>query len=302
MIRLFYRDVDRTPYLHVLRQCARQHGLDVEVARGGFTREHWEDELAAGTVDILAENYWGLQVQAAQGAPWIAIGGVADAWPDRLLADDSVRTIDDLRGKRLAVRGLGPQEHLPRMWLQDNGLAGQVEQLVYPEKETGRWGHWKKVADGTCQACFVSVLYVDPALAAGLHEIPLPAYGYVGNVTLVTSEQTLARHREDLQKLIDAAFDASRLFHTDRGAVLKVMRGEARELVSQQLDLSSEERLERLYDGLRAELADAPLPTPEAIGNTRRMLLHVAPELHDYNTLAMWDFSFAREALKKRRG
>jgi ABC-type nitrate/sulfonate/bicarbonate transport system substrate-binding protein len=298
-LKVLYRDVDRTPYLFTLRQCARRYGLDLDVEMGGFGREAWEVALETGKVQVLAENYWGLQGQAAAGMPVVALTAAVSTWTDKLLADASVQTVADLRGKRLAVRGLGPQEHLPGLWLKDQGLAGAVEPVVYAERDTGRWGHWKKVVDGECQAAFVNGVYAEAARAAGLHEIPFESYGFAGNVTLATSEAVIQQSRQDVQHLVNAAFDASRLFKTDAAAALKIMREEAAEHLQRQLDVSSDERLEQVYRAMRDELADMPVPTAEALANTRRMLLDVAPELRTYNPLLMWDFSFAREAQRR---
>jgi ABC-type nitrate/sulfonate/bicarbonate transport system substrate-binding protein len=298
-LKVLYRDVDRTPYMFALRQCARAYGLDLDVAIGSFGREAWEVALEAGTVQVLAENYWGLQSQAAGGSPFVALTAAVNVWSDKLLADASVQSLADLRGKRLAVRGLGPQQFLPGQWLRDQGLADAVEQVEYSERETGRWGNWKKVVDGSCQAAFVSPAYTEAPLAAGLHEIAVPPYGFAGNVTLTTTETVVRERRADVQGLVNAAFDATRLFKTDAAATLRLMRAEAAEHLQQQIDVSSDEQLARIYEAMRDELADVPLPTAEAIANTRRMLLAVEPALQTYNPLLMWDFSFAREALRR---
>jgi len=298
-LKLLYRDVDRAPYLFAMRHCARATGLELEVTLGGHGRHEWEDALDSGAADILAENYWGLQSQAAKGAPYVCVATAVHTWTDKLLAAESVRSIYDLRGKRLAVRALGPQEFLPGQWLRDNGLADDVEQVAVSERESGRWGNWKKVASGECHAAFVSPLYVEPALAAGLHELPYPPFEYVGNVTLNTTWQVIEGKREDMQRLVDAMFQATRMFKTDAAAALRILREEPRELLGQQLDVSTDDRLEKIYSGLRDELAEEPVPTAEAIANTRSMLLNTTPELADFNPLLMWDFSFILAA--KRR-
>ena len=58
--------------------------------------------------------------------------------------------------------------------------------------------------------------------------------------------------------------------------------------------------LRHLYEILRDELDDPPVPTLEAVLNMRRMRLKSAPELASFNPLLMWDLSFARRALRER--
>ncbi|HLY67666.1 MAG TPA: hypothetical protein VKU60_19160, partial [Chloroflexota bacterium] len=133
-LKVVYRDVDRTPYLLMMRRCARAFSLELDVVQGGFTPDEWEKGLEQGTVDVLAENYWGLQTLAAKGAPFVCVATAATAWGDKLLAPSGIGSVQDLRGKKLAVRGIGPQELLPGQWLADIGLASEVELVTYSEK------------------------------------------------------------------------------------------------------------------------------------------------------------------------
>jgi ABC-type nitrate/sulfonate/bicarbonate transport system substrate-binding protein len=299
-LKVVYRDVDRSPYLYAMRHCARSYGLELEVTLGGFTPTEWEQGLAAGAVDVLAENYWGLQTLVAKGAPFVCVATAATAWGDQLLAREGIASVGDLRGKKLAVRGLGPQELLPGQWLADMGLASEVQQVTYSEKDTGRFGNWKPVAAGECDACFISRLYLEAPLAAGLHVVPYGTYDYIGNVTLTTTRALIQGRHKDIQNLVNAAFDASTMFKTNTPAALEIIRGAPRELVSRQLDVSTEERVRLLADGLADELADAPFPTAEGISTTRRMLLGRSPELATFNPLTMWDLSFGLHALERR--
>ena len=163
------------------------------------------------------------------------------------------------------------------------------------EDEVGRWGQWKKVVTGECHGTFVTNFYQDEPRAAGLKQMDPEPYGFIGNVTLTTLENFATSRRDDVQKLVDAAFDASRVFKHDPAAAMEICMREPVKL----LKLDGRAAMERLYDILREELSEQPIPTPEGIANTRRMALIRMPELKDFNPLAMWDLSFARAALKR---
>jgi ABC-type nitrate/sulfonate/bicarbonate transport system substrate-binding protein len=299
-LRMLYRDVDRLPYLFTLRHCARQHGLDLEVVRA--TGRGWADRLESGDVDVIGENYWGLQSERARGLPFVTVGSTLHTWNEKLLVHPSIQSLEDLRGKKFALRTPGPQELLPVLWLEDQGLARDVTTVAYSDQDLGRWGHWTKVADGECQACFVTYLYADKPLAAGLREIPYePYYFEGGNVTLTTTEDVAREKRQEVQSLVNAAFDACRVFKTDSATVLRIVRDEARELLGEYQHVSDEANLERIYRIMRDELADVPIPTAMGIANAWRMRLASSPELRDFNPMLMWDLSFAREALETRR-
>ena len=177
------------------------------------------------------------------------------------------------------------------------GFAQDVEQVIVSETEVGRWGNWKKVLQGECHGCFVTNLYADEPLHAGLKHIPIEPYGILGNVTLTISEQLIERRREEVQHLVDAAFDANDLFKKDNTRALEIMRKEPMQL----MNIKDEETMRRVYEILKEELSDDPIPSAQGIANTHRIRLSRSPELADFNPLLMWDLSFAKDALKRKR-
>ncbi|HZU06293.1 MAG TPA: ABC transporter substrate-binding protein [Chloroflexota bacterium] len=294
VIRVHYRDVDRTPYLYVLKYAARRYGLELDLQR--VVGPTYAELLVDGATDFLAENYWGLQIFRARGVPLLSVATSVTWMNETLLVHPDIHDLQDLRGKRFAVRGVGPSELVPILWLHDQGLGADVTPIVVSEQEVGRWGHWKRVLHGDCHGCLVTNLYADEPIAAGLRVLPIAPYGMLGNVTLTTTEGLATQRCDDVLSLVRAAFDAQHLFKYDRVITLDIMRQEPMQLMR----IPDEQRLERVYEILSAELADQPVPRAEAIANTHRMVLGRYPELANFNPLLMWDLSFAREVLKER--
>jgi ABC-type nitrate/sulfonate/bicarbonate transport system substrate-binding protein len=291
-IRILYRDYDRAPYLFILQATAKRYGLDLVLEKAELGGRFPEFLLEGGT-DFLAENYWQLQALRAKGQPLVSLATAVSTLNEKLFVRPSIRALSDLRGKKLAIRGIGPSQLIPSLWLKDHGLGGEVDTVAYSEDEVGRWGQWKKVVTGECHGTFVTNFYQDEPKAAGLMELAVEPYGFIGNVTLTTLENFVATRREDAQKLVNAAFDASRLFKHDPAAAMEICMKEPARL----MQLQGRPAMERIYNILRGELSETPLPTAEGIANTRRMAVARTPELAGFNTLAMWDLSFAREAL-----
>jgi hypothetical protein len=304
-LTLLYRDPDRYPYLAVLARCAQRRNLTLDLRRWAFgprvtrTGEEWGDLLEREEIDVIAENYWGLQTYRARGVPFVTLLSAASVWTEQLLVDPSITDITQLSGVRMAARGVGPQTLFPGLWLSDTGLDDKVEVILYPEAETGRWGHWKRVADGTCQACFMTPLYAEPARAAGLVELPYEPYAFDGgHVTLTTTENLAASKRPAMQALVDAAFDASALFDQVPQTVLRIMQEDC---VDQLLEHFPAADLPRILEVLRRELSPQPIPTAAGIATAHRMRLRQSPDLAGFNPLTMWDLSFARTALTTPR-
>ena len=100
-LKLLYRDVDRTPYLFLLRECALQYGLELDVAAGGYTPDGWQDLLLQGGADVLAEGYWTLQELAAKGAPLVTVTCSGSYDGLLLLARSGVDSLVELRETEL---------------------------------------------------------------------------------------------------------------------------------------------------------------------------------------------------------
>jgi hypothetical protein len=308
-LRILYRDPDRFPYLALMRRCARQRGVELELERWAFgatvtrTGEEWGDLLEREEVDVIAENYWGLQTYRARGVPLLTLSSASNSWIEKLYVHPSIARISELAGTRMALRGVGPQTLFPVMWLADVGLAGDVGTVLFPESETGRWGHWKKVADGTCQSCFMTPLYAPAAVAAGLVELPYQPYSFDGgHVTLTTTEHLTVAKQPLMQTLVDAAFDASALFAAGAAVVQETMRNECVDLLTEHFpNAADDDELTWIEDVIRAELAPVPVPTAEGIATAHRIRLRQAPELASFNPLTMWDLSFARRAGRESR-
>lgn len=291
-LQLLYRDVDRLPYLSVLKDACSERGLELVIVKA--EGREFGELLERGQADVLAENYWGLQSFRARGAPFISVASAVSLLNERLFVHPDLDGLSDLNGKKFAIRGTGPQLLIPGLWLKDHGL--KVQQITYSEQETGRWGHWRKVAEGECQGCFVTNLYAHAPRAAGLKEIPIGRYGFLGNMTLTLTEDLIGSRSADVQTLVDSCFAATKTFKTDKATTLRIMAGEPRSLLETQLEVRDNASLERTYETLRDELSDTPVPTTDAIWNVWRMRLDTAPELVNFNPLLMWDLSFARRA------
>jgi hypothetical protein len=298
-LTLLYRDVDRLPYLCALRRCAAAYGLTVELVRHRQSGdEDWSEKLRRGEVDALAENYWGLQRLRAAGVPFVTVGSAAHVWTEWLLVRGALHAVDDLRGKRIAVRDHGPQRSLPTIVLRNLGLFDDVEQIVVEEKELGRWGVWKAVADGRCDACFMSPAYADAALAAGLRQIAVLPFAFEGgHIIPTTTEAVVGRAPQAIRALVRAMHDANGRVSSEPGWVLDVVNADCLADLREHFVLDSDADKARIVGHLVSEVGGSPLPTIAGLANALEIARAQYGGLDDFNPLEMWDMSFARETL-----
>jgi hypothetical protein len=179
-VRLAYRDHDRTPVIYCIKAMAERHyGVNVEVIHI-HERQAFEDALLSNRCDTIIEHIEYLYAEAAGGrkvtffcAPQIPRGL-------QLVVPQTFTDVNELRGKRMAVRDLG-RPFAITLWLRKMGLEPDVETVIVTDKEISRWQHWRKVATGECAACFVAPIYLPPALAAGLKVFAVEEADIVSN-------------------------------------------------------------------------------------------------------------------------
>ena len=301
-LSLLYRDLDRLPYLLALRGAARARGLELDLVRHRqIGNEDWGELLKRGEVDGIAENYWALVRYRAAGEPFVTVASASHWWREALLARPGIASLDDLRGRRFAARATGPQIWFPGVFLKRAGLADEVEIVQVSERETGRFGNWKRVASGDCDACFVTRLYIDEALAAGLREIPHPAFAFEGGHVIPTVTEALIRRNPDaVQLLVSAMFDACAHLSADPERMLPFTEL-ALEGLREYTALETPDEIARLSRRLGAEVAALPIPLLEGTINSLEIASARFPELADFNPFIMWDLSFARAALREPR-
>ena len=135
-IRLLWRDADRLPYLHTVQAKAAGYGTQLEMfpAPGREFGEHLFD----GTADVVAENYWNQQINKAKGWPLVSIAAAVNTINEQLFVKPGITSIDELHGKRIALRDMRPTNLIDPLWLQHMGLSDAVQVFV-PEAESGRW-------------------------------------------------------------------------------------------------------------------------------------------------------------------
>jgi hypothetical protein len=300
LLRVLWRDADRLPYLHTVRDAAQAYGTTI-VLMQAEGREFGE-LLLDGRVDVVAENYWNQQINCAvKGWPLVALAAAVNSVNEQFVVGPNITCLEDLHGKRIAIRGMHPTDHSDPAWLALLGLS-DAELVFVPEAESGRWSPWKRVVDGNCDAAIVTNLFIRPALEAGLKTLDAPGFGFLGNVVYTTTAENRNEMYEDMANLVRAAFDAVRTFKTNKAVVLQTMLDIPANLMQPpNITLATEDDREFVFACLRDELADPPLPTPEAIANFYSMLLGEYPELKNHNPLLMWDLSIAKMVLEERR-
>lgn len=288
-IKLAYRDHDRTPVIYCIKAMAEQH-YDVNVELVHIEdREEFEAALFAGACDAIIEHIEYLHTEAAKGkkitffcAPQIHRGL-------KLVVPEKLTSLDDLRGKTMAVRDLG-RPHAITLWLKKMGLEKEVETVIVKDKDVGRWKQWTKVASGECAACFMAPIYLPAALAAGLKVFPIAEAEMVSNFAQACLSSFARENSALMRDYVKAVLHAIALLIHSRDDAMEIIRQEPMRLMK----VPDMGELRRQVDSIAEMLQVTPYPTLEAIVNTNET---AASEYGAgvENPLALWDLHWLKE-------
>jgi len=288
-MRLAYRDDDRTPVIYCIREMALRHyGIDVQVLQikdyGAF-----EAAIFTAVADVLIDHVEFLYEAAAQGkkitffcAPRILRGL-------ELVVPPGVGTVEDFRGKTMAVRDSG-RPYAITLWLRMMGLEDSVKTIVVKDAEVGRWKQWCKVASGDCIACFVDPLYLADALRAGLKVLAVPDLQVVSHYAQACASEFARNNSARLSNYVKSVIHALCLIKHARPAAQKIAAGEP----MKRMKVSSVEEMDRIVDAIAAKLQVKPYPSAQAIANT----YEIAAEEYGaqgINPMALWDMHWVKE-------
>lgn len=288
-IRLAYRDHDRTPVIYCIKAMAERHyGVNVEVLHIEPQRA-FEAALFDHACDVIIEHIEYLHTQAAKGkkttlfcAPQIQRGL-------KLVVPQSINSLDDLKGKTIAVRDLG-RPHRIALWLRKVGLENSVKTVIVPDQEVGRWRQWRKVVSGECAACFIAPIYLPAALDAGLKTFPANE----AEIVSLFAQACLAefgRNNSALMKdYLKAVIHAIGLLIYRRDEAMSIITAEPMRLMK----ITDYSELHRQVDSIAELLQVKPYPTIEAILNTDEIAAQEYGPTVD-NPLTLWDLHWLKE-------
>jgi ABC-type nitrate/sulfonate/bicarbonate transport system substrate-binding protein len=266
----------------------RHYGVNVEVVHI-HEKKAFEDALLTHRCDTIIEHIEYLYAAAANGrkvtffcAPQIHRGL-------QLVVPREFSRIEQLRGKRMAVRDLG-RPFAITLWLRKMGLEREVETAIVTDKEIGRWQQWRKVVSGECAACFVAPIYLPPALAAGLKTFPVEEAEIVSNFAQACLSSFAAANPALMKNYMKAVIHALALLLYRREEAVDISAHEPMQLMK----IADRAELRRQIDSIAEMLHVKPYPTAESIVNTSAIAAHEYGANIE-NPITLWDLHWVKE-------
>lgn len=289
-VRLAYRDADRLPVIWCIKEMAARHyGVDVEVVRIRGTAEY-EAALFDGSCDIVVEHLeYFFGTRAGEQPVTMFCAPVVESVA-LLVTGLDVGDVSALRGATFAVRGSG-RFHTVTQRIRQLGLEGQVQTVTVKDDEVGRWGQWKKVVSGECGATFMSPLYVDAALEAGLKVLPTPKLPLVEHYAHACLTSFAAENDVLMSAYMQAVVHALCLLKLRQPEALELVKGEPKRAMGVEDDRELERRLNHIVQDLQIK----PYPTVAALANCYEAAVVEYPEVAGMNPVSRWDTHWLKQ-------
>ena len=288
-MNLAYRDHDRSPVIYCIKEMARRHyDLDVDVLHI-FPGEEFEAALFTGACDVIIEHTEYLYAEAARGAKVTFFCAPLLETGLELVVPPSVTSLDDLRGRRIAVRAQG-RSQAAMMRLRAWGLEGDVTVDIVDDRDVGRWGVWKRVAQGSCAAAFMSPLYLPEAQAAGLSVLPAPDIDVIGLFSQACLSSFPRDHADVFERYMKAVVHALVTIRHRWPEAMEIALGEPMRLMK----LDDRAEMDRRFREMTRGFNERPYPTIQAVMNGYEIAVDEYPSAAGLNPLALWDLHWVK--------
>lgn len=293
-LRIIYRSNSHAPFWLVAEKSGiwERNGLAVNTAPQ-WVREKAVEALSNNHVDLISGNHHNLYIRNAKGEDFVHLAQAGNYWTEnRLVVADGIRSVMDLKGKKVVVDKLTSHAGL-NVWLflRQEGLDADRGDVNLVELRESAEERWKRVLNGEFAGTFVTLPHDIHAIRAGAHVIYVRAMPMIRGVTLTTTMRFVKNNEPKIRLLIRGFVDTIHFFIAREQETLEILK----EHVAPILHLESNEEVEMLYREWADSLERKPYPSIEAIANVFQLAVRRNPEVAHFNPLSLWNTHYVRE-------
>lgn len=252
-----------------------------------------EDALLAGGIDFISGNHISPYALVARGVPIVSLASPDNSKHDKLVSRAPMRSLQDLRGKRLGETALiGPDGGYAHtrgnhwLYIKRDGLdPAAVEWVELAPTSADGFGEKQLQAmlDGRVDATFVT--RTDEYERHGFHVLTPPPLPMISGPTITSSLPKLEQIGRLGERLVKAMVLGIHFAKTRTAEAEKILGGLG-------------ERYPRLRGGEAIKLAQwpaKPYPDPLGVANAYELARMQYPEAKDVHPLALWDLRYLRD-------
>jgi ABC-type nitrate/sulfonate/bicarbonate transport system substrate-binding protein len=293
-LRAFFRSHTHLPIWEVIERAGIWERLGMKVSFEFCDSSSLaEAALFGGEVDFVSGNHITPYALVARRKPMVCLASPSNSVNDKLVTREPVRSIEDLRGKRIAdttlVDSHGGYHHLRgnhMIYVMRGGLRlDEVEWVELCETMNEfRTAQLEGMKSGRADATFVTGS-TEKYEQAGLHVLPLEPLPMITGPTLTSTLANLKRKDRLGARLIKAQVLGIHFARTRREETEKILEG-LRRRVPEAARVS--------YNSV-AKLAPKPYPDLQGIANAYTLCCLKDPAAKAISPAALWNIHYLRE-------
>ncbi len=292
-LKIIYRSNSHAPFWIVAEKAGiwEKNGLSVNTSPQ-LLREKAVNALKSGHIDLISGNHHNLYIRRVRNnEDFIHLAQVGNLWTEnRMIVTDSVRGVQDLRGKKVAVDRINSHAGL-NVWLflRQEGIDPEKNEVELIEAGESTEARWQRVLSGECDATFVGVPQDMRAAKAGAKIIAVRAMPMIRGVTLTTTMAFVRNHEDDIRRLVRGVVECIHFFLSQEEKTKSILSS------TPHLGLQNDQEIDALYKDWARFLERKPYPTLAAIANVFALAVRRNPEVDGFNPLIMWNTHYIRE-------
>ncbi|HEY1371693.1 MAG TPA: ABC transporter substrate-binding protein [Candidatus Binatia bacterium] len=240
--------------------------------------------LISGGTDYINGSAPELFFVGEQGADIVGVGSWDDSSPYNLVTREKIRSIRDLKGKRLAAGGMLDKSHLflKLLLARDGFEAGKDAEILFIGSSSARL---TMLASGKIDAAPVAPEFARRAEKLGLYVLPVAMPYSKGLIT--TRKSNLAKNREAVKTFLAGYAEAVTSLINDKEETIQIM--------ARLFRLQDREVLEGAYNAFKSHAQPDLYPSEEGLRNVLKTLAYENPRFASVPPLKHMDLSIVEE-------
>ncbi len=268
-----------------------KHGLDVQfilMPRSAVTIA----SLVAGEIDMAIVGPGNLLNAASGGAELVAVGNLVQRLDYRLVARPEIKRAEDLRGKRVAVSGVGSVSHLVALLaLEMLGIDPNQAKITFVAIPGTELNRRIAMETGSIESTTLNGAIGDMYAKKGYSIL----YNFKGSgvilpqTVLTTSRRTAANKPQIVESYLKAFIEATgfMLDPANKPAVVKI--------IASNLRLNNPADAEESYQTVVNSYERVPYPNLEGMKKLVTILSTINPKLSSVRPESVVDYSFVQK-------
>jgi ABC-type nitrate/sulfonate/bicarbonate transport system substrate-binding protein len=278
-------------------------GIDLQaryIPSGEMDHASLDQHVREGKINLIFGYHHTPYVARAKKAAvsYTCVASISNQCPDVICSRPAIKSVKDLKGKRIAVQGYHPRSTVWRILALENISVekGEVEFAESPARGTVYQGMLDQLIKGEVDAAFLQPPFDLRAQEAGfiaLEETRL--FPNIMGATLTMTPDFIKAQPESVKNLIKAMIYGTWFVKTNPEECISILTKAARDME----DKKAEDKYFRYaFDRQVQILESRPYPTTLAVYHIHAQAVYLHPDvpnLKELNPLSVWDTHWMQE-------